>query len=105
MRSRYFTALVLATAVSAGTLIAQTATDHTKAAGRETSAAAKDTGHAVAKGTKTGYRKTKSGTKTAARATAHGTGVAAASTARGTKRLGKKIIGDKTPTTTPHNPQ
>lgn len=116
MRSTQFAALVLAAAVSTGTMLAQTAGQDMKSAGHATATATKDTGHGIAKGTKTGYHKTKSGTKVAAKDTAHGTkvaakdtahgtAVAADTTARGTKKLGKKIVGDKTPTTTPHNPQ
>jgi hypothetical protein len=125
MRHMSFAVLVLAGCTTAA-MGAQTAGQDMKDAGHATANATKDAGHGIAKGTKTGYDKTKEGTvkathatvhgtktgydKTkegtvkAAHATAHGTTVAADKTARGTKSLGKKIVGDKSPTTTPHDP-
>ena len=115
MHLKNLAGLILATSLSATGLIAQTATQDTKNAGSETKAAAVDTGRAVKTGTKKGYRKTKHGTKVAARDTKNGTekavdvtkhdsAVVGTKTARGTKKVAKAIVGDKTPTTTPHDP-
>lgn len=108
-------ACMLAATLTVAPLLAQTANQDAKNAGHETAAATKDTGHAISKGTKTTYRKSKHGTKKAGSevadktedaydATKHGTAVAATKTARGTKSIAKKITGDKSPTTTPHDP-
>lgn len=81
--------LMLAVAVSTATLTAQTAGQEMKTAGHDTVAAGKAVGR---------------GTKVAAKKTGHVTAVGATKTARGTKKVGKAIVGDKTPTTTPHDP-
>ena len=114
-----FRNMTLATALLASCttigLCAQTAKQDMKDAGHSTANASKSAGKGVAKGTKKagnevadktedGWDATKHGTKKAAKATAHGTEVAATKTARGTKSVAKKIVGDDTPTTTPHDP-
>jgi hypothetical protein len=86
MRPMSFAAVVLGVAVSAGSLVAQTIGQDMKAAGHDTVHATKKTGHVIAKGTETGYDKTKEGTVKAAHATAHGTKVAAKDTAHGTEK-------------------
>jgi hypothetical protein len=64
----------------------------------------KDAGHSTANATKSAGSGIKKGTVKGAEATKHGTAVGATKTARGTKKVGKAIVGDKSPTTTPHDP-
>ena len=85
MRRMGFSALVLGVAVSAGSLVAQTAGQDMKDAGHDTVHATKKTGHVIAKGTETGYDKTKEGTVKATHATVHGTKVATKDTGHVTK--------------------
>lgn len=102
MRQTGFAVLALGVVVSAGSLMAQTAKQDLKDAGHDTVKATKNTGHAIAKGTETGYDKTKEGTVKATHATEHGTKVAAHKTKEGTVKAadatahGTKVAAHKT---------
>lgn len=93
MKIATMTTAALACALAMPMLAQDGAKQDLKNAGHATKEAAKDTGSAVKKGTVKG-----------AKATKHGTAVGATKTARGTKSVAKKATGDKSPTTTPHDP-
>ncbi len=94
MKLTYIAGTVLAVALSTGAAFSQDgAKQDIKNAGSDTKNAVKSTGSGIKKGTVKG-----------AKATKHGTAVAATKTARGTKKVAKKVTGNDTPTTTPHDP-
>jgi hypothetical protein len=94
MKIRTFGSAMVALVLSTGLVVAQDGAKQDM----------KDAGHDTASATKSAGRGIKKGTVKGAKATKHGTAVGATKTARGTKKLGKAIVGDKTPTTTPHDP-
>lgn len=94
MNNRKLSAIVLASSLSflmsVTPMLAQSAEQDMKNAGRETKNAAKDTGHGVATGSKDAYHSTKRGTKKAYH-----------KTKRGVKKAHRKMDPDRTSSDTP----
>jgi hypothetical protein len=94
--------IAITTAIAVGispalTFAQSTATQDIKKAGTETKDAAKDTGHAVSKGTQKGYHKTVNGTKEAADKTADTSKTVAHKTSQTTKKTADKVEGKPAP--------
>jgi hypothetical protein len=98
IRKRMNTFVITAALVMGGVapvMLAQTAGQDIKDAGRDTKNAAKDAGHGVAKGTKKGYEKTKEGTEKGYHKTKQGTKHVVHKTAHATAK-GADKVEDKT---------
>jgi hypothetical protein len=96
--SRIAIAAALVVGISHNITFAQdTATKDIKKAGTETKDAAKDTGHAVSKGSEKAYHKTVSGTKEAADKTSDASKTVAHKTSTTTKKTVDKVEGKPAP--------